>query len=189
MHLLVCVLDREDHLDAVLSGFVDLGVTGATLIKSEGMGRVLTDLPVFAGLQSLLAQARPQNTTVLSVIKDPAMLEAVVDHVRAVCDDLEEPGTGILFTIALDQVVGLSPRQLKAWSPSSRRLIDSFFEALSVEVVARWMDRGLVRHMCGAVSTAMMLDAVPAEERKVMEPALSEIEVTLLAEAAVATAT
>ena len=110
MHLLVCVLDREDHLDAVLSGFVDLGVTGATLIKSEGMGRVLTDLPVFAGLQSLLAQARPQNTTVLSVIKDPALLEAVVNHVRAVCDDLEEPGTGILFTIALDQVVGLSPR-------------------------------------------------------------------------------
>ena len=109
MHLLICVLDREDHLDAVLSGFLDLGVTGATLIKSEGMGRVLTDLPVFAGLQSLLAQARPQNTTVLSVIKDPETLEAAVDHVRSVCDDLQAPGTGIMFTIALDQVVGLSP--------------------------------------------------------------------------------
>ncbi len=108
MHLLVCVIDHEDHLDAILSGFVELGVTGATLIKSEGMGRALEDLPVFAGLQSLLAQSRPQNTTVLSVIKDPELLEAAVAHVRAVADDLAAPGTGIMFTIALDQVVGLA---------------------------------------------------------------------------------
>ncbi len=108
MHLLVCVIDHEDHLDAILSGFVELGVTGATLIKSEGMGRALEDLPVFAGLQSLLAQSRPQNTTVLSVIKDPDLLEAAVAHVRAVADDLAAPGTGIMFTIALDQVVGLA---------------------------------------------------------------------------------
>jgi nitrogen regulatory protein P-II 1 len=108
MHLLVCVIDHEDHLDAILSGFVELGVTGATLIKSEGMGRALEDLPVFAGLQSLLAQSRPQNTTVLSVIKDPELLGAAVAHVKAVADDLAAPGTGIMFTIALDQVVGLA---------------------------------------------------------------------------------
>ena len=107
MHLLVCVIDHEDHLDAILSGFVELGVTGATLIKSEGMGRALEDLPVFAGLQSLLAQSRPQNTTVLSVIKDE-LLGAAVAHVKAVADDLAAPGTGIMFTIALDQVVGLA---------------------------------------------------------------------------------
>ena len=108
MHLLVCIIDREDHLDAILAGFVDLGVTGATLVKSEGMGKALEDLPVFAGLQSLLAQSRPQNTTVLSVIKDPAMLEAAITHVKAVAGDLAAPGTGIMFTIALDQVVGLA---------------------------------------------------------------------------------
>jgi len=108
MHLLVCIIDREDHLDAILAGFVDLGVTGATLVKSEGMGKTLEDLPVFAGLQSLLAQSRPQNTTVLSVIKDPAMLESAIAHVKTVAGDLAAPGTGIMFTIALDQVVGLA---------------------------------------------------------------------------------
>jgi nitrogen regulatory protein PII len=110
MHLLVCVINQEEKLEAVLSGFLDVGVTGATVIKSEGMGHKLSkELPALAGLQSLLSQTRPQNTTVFSVIESDAKLEAAVKRLQDVCGDFSAPATGIVFTLPVTRVVGLAP--------------------------------------------------------------------------------
>jgi nitrogen regulatory protein PII len=38
MHLLVAVINAPEKLDQILAGFVELGVRGATVINSEGMG-------------------------------------------------------------------------------------------------------------------------------------------------------
>ncbi len=63
MQLLVAVINESERLDEILSGFLELGITGATIINSEGMGRVLThDIPIFAGLQTLIARSRPRRT-------------------------------------------------------------------------------------------------------------------------------
>ena len=110
MELLVCVLNREETLEDILSGFLELGVTGATVLRSEGMGRVLaTEVPVFAGLQTLRARSRPQNITILSVIESPELMRSAIAHVQQVCGDLNEPSTGILFTVPVNTVVGLAP--------------------------------------------------------------------------------
>lgn len=110
MELLVCVVNRDDKLEEILSGFLKLGVTGATVIKSEGMGRVLSqELPVFAGLQTLLSRSRPQNTTIFSVIESPDVLAKAIDFVQEVCDGFEEPASGIVFTVPVSRVVGLAP--------------------------------------------------------------------------------
>lgn len=110
MHLLVCVINQEEKLEAVLSGFLDVGVTGATVIKSEGMGRKLSQgLPALAGLQSLLSQTRPQNTTVFSVIESDVKLEAAMKRLQEICGDFGAPATGIVFTLPVTRVVGLAP--------------------------------------------------------------------------------
>ena len=71
MHLLVAVINQPEKLDEILVGFVELGVRGATVIQSEGMGRVLShDIPIFAGLQTLISQSRPDNRTIFSVLSD-----------------------------------------------------------------------------------------------------------------------
>ncbi len=109
MELLVCVVNRDEKLEQVLSGFLELGVTGATVLHSEGMGRVLSqEVPVFAGLQTLMSRSRPQNTTILSVIESPEVLQRAVDMVQEVCGSLDEPSTGIIFTIPLNRVIGLA---------------------------------------------------------------------------------
>lgn len=109
MRLLICVINEENKLEDILSGFIELGVTGATVIKSEGMGRVLTqDVPAFAGLQALLARARPQNTTVFSVIDSEETLNAAIRLVQDVCGDMGSPGAGIVFTVPVESVHGLA---------------------------------------------------------------------------------
>jgi nitrogen regulatory protein PII len=110
MQLLIAVINQEEKLDEILSGFLELGITGATVFRSEGMGRVLShDLPIFAGLQTLLSRARPQNVTVFSVIREPEKVDGALTLLQEVCGDLNDPATGIAFTLPLSRVVGLAP--------------------------------------------------------------------------------
>ena len=110
MQLLIAVINQEEKLDEILSGLVELGVTGATIINSEGMGRVLShDIPIFAGLQTLLARARPENLTIFSVIDDPVKVDGALSLLQHICGDLQTPATGIAFTVPVNRVVGLAP--------------------------------------------------------------------------------
>ena len=109
MHLLIAVINQEEKLDEILSGLVELGVTGATIINSEGMGRVLShDIPIFAGLETLASRSRPQNQTIFSVIRDEKV-DGVIELLQEICGNLDDPATGIVFTLPVSRVVGLAP--------------------------------------------------------------------------------
>jgi nitrogen regulatory protein P-II 1 len=110
MQLLIVVINQEEKLDEILSGFVELGITGATIIGSEGMGRVLAhDVPIFAGVERLMAGSRPKNQTIFSVIREDAKVDGALALLREVCGDLSDPATGIAFTVPVNRVVGLAP--------------------------------------------------------------------------------
>jgi len=109
VQLLIAVINEEEKLDEILSGFMELGVTGATILDSEGMGRVLShDIPIFAGLQSLASRTRPKNQTIFSVVDDEKA-EAVISLLQEICGDLESPATGIAITVPVSRVTGLAP--------------------------------------------------------------------------------
>jgi nitrogen regulatory protein PII len=109
MNLLVAVINDAEKVDDILSGFLELGITGATIIGSEGMGRLLThDIPIFAGLQTLISRSRPQNRTIFSVVDDEK-LEPGLALLQDVCGQLSDPATGIAFVLPVSRVVGLAP--------------------------------------------------------------------------------
>ena len=110
VELLVAVIQDEEELDEVLAGFLELGITGATVVPSEGMARVLRrDVPIFAGLQTLVSRARPRNHTVISVIRGAEKVDGALALIRDVCGPLDEPATGIVFTVPIRRVDGLAP--------------------------------------------------------------------------------
>jgi nitrogen regulatory protein P-II 1 len=111
--LLVVVINDPERLDEVLAGLLDLGVTGATILDSEGMGRILPrDTPVFAGLRGAVVD-RPRNATILSVVEE-GRVDAVLERVQEVLGDLTAPSTGIAFVLPVERVVGLAPALEKA---------------------------------------------------------------------------
>lgn len=108
MQLLVAVINHEELVDDVLAGFVELGITGATLLESKGMGRVLShDVPIFAGVRSLEARSRAANRT-LFCVADDAKIEQAIAMIQETCGDLSRPGAGILFTVPVTRVLGLA---------------------------------------------------------------------------------
>lgn len=109
MQLLIAVINDPEKLDEIMSGFIEIGITGATILPSEGMGALLShDIPVFAGLRTLITRSRPQNRTVFSVVDD-SLLDPAIALLQEVCGDLAAPATGIAFTLPVGRVVGLAP--------------------------------------------------------------------------------
>lgn len=107
--LLVAVINEPEKLDEILSGYLELGITGATIIGSEGMGRLLShDIPIFAGLQTLISRSRPQNRTIFSVVAQDRV-EPALALLQDVCGNLSDPATGIAFVVPVTRVVGLAP--------------------------------------------------------------------------------
>ncbi len=109
MVLAIIVLNKEEYLETLLEGFVEIGITGATIIDSIGMGHILSEeVPVFAGLRFMFAGSRPYNKTILSVIKDEKK-EDLKKLAEKTMGSLKDSGNGIMFFIKLEEVVGLKP--------------------------------------------------------------------------------
>ena len=108
--LLLCVVNEPSKVEEILEAFIDIGVTGATVIDSYGMGGLLArEVPIFAGFRQLLSGSGSSNRTIFSVVNDEETLSAAVEAIEAICGNLDSPSTGILITLPVSKVVGLSP--------------------------------------------------------------------------------
>ena len=106
MELLLFVLNKEEHLEEILEAFLELGISGATILDSVGMGRILAhDIPIFAGFRSLMQDSRSGNKTIISVVSEEK-IPLVVKAIEQICGSLDEPGTGILMTFPVRQIYG-----------------------------------------------------------------------------------
>lgn len=110
MELLVLILNREEKLEEILTFFLEEGVRGATLLDSEGMGRILShDVPIFAGFRDLFAPAKPFNRTILSVVPSE-LVEPLGEGVGKILGGWDKPGAGVLFTVPVSRSWGQDKR-------------------------------------------------------------------------------
>ena len=67
-------------LHEVIEGLAELGVGGATVVESRGMGNIISqDIPIFAGFRHLLGGSRPFNYTIFSVVPDAELAREAGD--------------------------------------------------------------------------------------------------------------
>ncbi len=113
MKLLVFVLNKEELLEDVLCAYVETGISGATILDSEGIGRFLTyEVPFLTDFKDFVKGNKPYNRTILSVIKDEKLIPRLEKLLEKICGNLDDPGTGILFTLPVDYARGLlSPKE------------------------------------------------------------------------------
>ena len=88
------------------------------------------EIPIFAGLQTLIARSRPQNQTLFSVIDDTETMENALKIIQEVCGRFDDPATGIAMTIPVNRVVGLAPELYRA------RRVKTLLAALALTVLS-----------------------------------------------------
>ena len=107
MDLFVLVLNETEYLQDVLTLFVELGIGGATVLESTGMGHIVAeDIPIFAGFKDLLRANRPNNRTILAVVPD-GMSDEIVRGIENLIGSLDKAGKGVAFTVPLGTVYGV----------------------------------------------------------------------------------
>jgi nitrogen regulatory protein PII len=110
MYLLVTILKQTQPLSDIMAGFAKIGITGSTVLKGTGMGRVLMQTRVSLlssdHINKVITDLESANNIVLTVIKGKDTLDSAIEIVKSSCGDLCEPGKGILFALPLEVVEG-----------------------------------------------------------------------------------
>ena len=97
--LLIAVVKGHRRVEAVMEGFLELGLPGATVLDAKGMGQIVsTDLPIFSGFRSLFPGSGEESYMILSVLT-PEQVQEAVAMLRDVCNDFKEKGTGVVFSL------------------------------------------------------------------------------------------
>lgn len=106
MKLVIIFMNRIEYLDDLLTAFLEIGVKGATVIDSVGMGRIISyDIPIFAGLRDAFPSSSPGNKTIFTVVKDE-MLPEIQNVIQEVCNGFDSPGSGLLLSLPIDFTYG-----------------------------------------------------------------------------------
>ncbi|MBN1621602.1 MAG: hypothetical protein JW871_03325 [Endomicrobiales bacterium] len=106
MELLVIILNKTELLKDVTCVLVEQGITKATVLDSEGLGQFLAyEIPIFAGLRSLVGETKSHNRTILSVIDEKDILPKLIKAFKEIELDFTQSGSGIIFTIPVNDAV------------------------------------------------------------------------------------
>lgn len=106
MNMLVLILNDDDKVDEVLLTMSELGIRGATLIDSAGMGAILrAQFPFMSDMKNLMQNKKLANKTILTVINNQELLKKAVSSLKAQLN-LDKPGTGIMFVVPVTEIYG-----------------------------------------------------------------------------------
>ncbi len=109
MKLVVIILNRVEYLEDLLTAFLEIGVSGATVLNSVGMGQIISkNIPIFAGLSDAFPGSSPSNRTILAVVREH-QVERIARMVEEVCGSLDEAGSGLMVSFDIDQTFGFRP--------------------------------------------------------------------------------
>ena len=106
MKLLVIILNDVDKVDETLLNMLKVGIRGATVIESVGMGGILgVKIPFFRKIEGYVQIDKPDNKTIFTVIYDDEILKMVVELLKKTLN-LEKPGTGFMFVVPVLEAFG-----------------------------------------------------------------------------------
>ncbi len=96
MQLLLAILHREELLDEVLSTLVELEAPDAVVVESRsGLELLERDLPIFAGLRSLIPSGIDFSSLVVCVIEDDRIAEEALAAVSRLEESPRNEGEGV----------------------------------------------------------------------------------------------
>jgi hypothetical protein len=106
MRLVIIFLNKIEYLDDLLSAFIEIGIPGATVLDSVGMGHIIShDIPIFAGLRDSFAGSSPTNKTIMVVVEKDKI--AKIDEVlKDITGYYRRTGIAKMLSVPIDEVFG-----------------------------------------------------------------------------------
>ncbi len=101
--LVIIILSEPELVDDLLTGFLDIGVPGATVLESKGMGSIIKqEMPIFAGLASLFSE-QTGSRMIMSVMPE-SVIESMFELVEEMVGQVDEDNSAICVTLPVDEL-------------------------------------------------------------------------------------
>ena len=113
MFFILFVLHDAEKCDPLLSAWEGVGVRGATVMHSTGLGRMrgngwMDDMPLFPSLEDFTEHEEYFNRTIFTVVDSEASVDRLVEATERAVGDLTQPETGFLVVLPVLRVYGLN---------------------------------------------------------------------------------
>ena len=106
MQVVFVVLHKTELLQDLLTKLKKAGVSGGTIIDSQGMISYIQESDESYILRLFLEQARPDSKTMFFIIKDE-QVDLVFETIDKALGGLENHNTGIAFAMPITRVEGV----------------------------------------------------------------------------------
>jgi nitrogen regulatory protein PII len=112
MKIILFVLNDPTKLLDLLNAWKEVGVNGATVLSSTGMGRIRQsislrdDIPLMPSLSDFYVQNEELSRTIFTIIHEE-LVNRIISVTEKIVGDLQKPGNGILVVLPIDSVHGL----------------------------------------------------------------------------------
>jgi nitrogen regulatory protein P-II 1 len=137
VHLLIAVINNEELLDQLITGWLDMGITGATVVETTDLLQLISHhIPIFAGFRSLTSGGMIHNKTLFTAIESQKTLDKAVAYLEMICSQTGKPHQGVYFIIPLtafgrlgievDQVQHLNHMEKKLGKPLKEKVKKDF---------------------------------------------------------------
>ncbi|MEA1929152.1 MAG: PTS sugar transporter subunit IIA [Candidatus Auribacterota bacterium] len=94
--LLMLVLQDEEYFTEIMEVFVEMGIPGATVIESQGAGKILTQVPLFASFINFLGEQGAYHRTIFALVPED-LVNRLIDNIEGITGDLNKrTGTMVL---------------------------------------------------------------------------------------------
>ena len=98
---------QEELVQDILAAFIEVDITGATIVNSQGMGRTLAfEFPIFAGFMNEMKGSKPYNKTIFTSIDDLNKITKLQKILKEIDIDFTDPNTGVMFVMPIQYAVG-----------------------------------------------------------------------------------
>lgn len=117
MYLILFVLNNPDQLERLLISWDEIGVEGATVLFSTGLGRIRQlatwrdDMPLIPSLSDFYSIPENSNRTIFTTVNSEEEAEAIVAATKSVVGDLNENETGLLLVLPISKAYGVNKRK------------------------------------------------------------------------------
>lgn len=106
MELLVTIIKDYRKVESLLLGFVEADITGATVLEGQGMGQLLGDVPIMAGLKGLFPGSAHESYVIIAAMPASKIAECIT-LVEKTCGPMDMPSAGIVFTLPIGLIRGM----------------------------------------------------------------------------------
>ena len=106
MKLVIIFLNKIEYLDDLLSTFLEIGIPGATVADTVGMGHIVShNIPIFVGLRDFFVGSSPTNKTILVVVQKD-MISKIDEALKEITGYHKKSGIAKMITMSVEELFG-----------------------------------------------------------------------------------